>query len=448
VNLAQLTNLFAAKGVRKLYAKSLARNDNSKNQPYFGPDVATLNAFPSTQIFAENTKEGPSFKALLDFGWLLEDGRVCPAPHAKIILYSQYPEVRFSGFLRGCENPPSELMMSRDRAEKATEEIRRKLIGRVLFLGVSENRKVIGHLAAGDSEVVAEFNAGQFKSAFQVFKELPVGTQNTDDDSERILLSELRRIHHLGWINSKQLGADRQIAPCNAPQCGGYTLEAELGIAKNSSAEPDFHGWEVKQHAVSNFAKPASGRPITLMTPEPTGGFYQEQGVEAFLRKFGYKDRNGIPDRLNFGGKYCVGKPCALTEMATQLVGYDASRREITDANGAIVLLSSSGEIAAKWDFSGILAHWSRKHTQAVYVPSKRRIEPDRQYCYGNRVRLAKGTDSLKLLSAIACGTVYYDPGIKLENASTAPEVKRRSQFRIPSKHLSLVYGSMREVEV
>ena len=448
MNLEQLINLFAEKGTRKLYAKTLAENDNSKNQLYFGPDVETLHAFPSTQVFAENTKNGPSFKALLNFGWLLDDGRVCPAPHAKIILYSQYPEVRFSGFLRGCESPPSDLMMDRQRAARATEQMSRKLVGRVLFLGVTEDRKVVGYLAAGDSAVVAEFNAREFVTAFQVFKEIPIRSQMTDADSERLLISELHRIHHLGWINSKQLGADRQIGPCNAPQCGGYTLEAELGIPKNSAAEPDFHRWEVKQHAVSNFERPASGRPITLMTPEPTGGFYQEQGVEAFLRKFGYPDRNGVPDRLNFGGVYRIGTPCALTSMVTQLVGYDAASREITDANGAIVLLSNSGEVAARWDFSGLLAHWSRKHMQAVYVPSKRRTEPSRQYCYGNQVRLARGTDSLKLLSAIADGTVYYDPGIKLENASTDPDVKRRSQFRIPSKKLSAIYGSVTAVEV
>jgi hypothetical protein len=48
-------------------------------------------------------------------------------------------------------------------------------------------------------------------------------------------------------------------------------------------AEPDFLGWEVK-HAVTSFARPDSGAAITLMTPEPTGRSYKEQGVEAFVR--------------------------------------------------------------------------------------------------------------------------------------------------------------------
>jgi hypothetical protein len=28
--------------------------------------------------------------------------------------------------------------------------------------------------------------------------------------------------------------------------CGGYTLEAELGATPNGYSEPDFMGWEIK----------------------------------------------------------------------------------------------------------------------------------------------------------------------------------------------------------
>ena len=45
--------------------------------------------------------------------------------------------------------------------------------------------------------------------------------------------------------------------------CGGFTLEAELRIAKNSSGEPDFFGWEVKQFGVSKISS-ASNPPNPL----------------------------------------------------------------------------------------------------------------------------------------------------------------------------------------
>ncbi len=45
-------------------------------------------------------------------------------------------------------------------------------------------------------------------------------------------------------------------------------------------------------------------------------------------------------------------------------------------------------------------------------------------------------------------GQVYYDPGIKLEGASTAtPRAKKRSQFRVSSKDLGALYATSRVVD-
>lgn len=259
----------------------------------------------------------------------------------------------------------------------------------------------------------------------------------------------MHRVHAVGWIDSKQLDSDGQLKPCTAPHCGGFTLEAELGIPKNSDAEPDFLGWEVKQYAVEDFERIESAKPITMMTPEPDGGFYKDADVEAFIRKFGYADKNGKPDRLNFGGRHVVGQRCPPTGLTMQLAGYDATKGRITDANGQIALVSDTGEVAASWSFQKILEHWSHKHAKAVYVPSQRRREPKWQYAYGHKVRLARRTDSLRLLRAFASGAVYYDPGIKLENASTAQaKSKKRSQFRVASKNIASLYEAVETVEV
>ncbi len=124
-----------------------------------------------------------------------------------------------------------------------------------------------------DSEIAAEYNSLNFTVRTGVFTEVSLPTVPDEAECRERLMSELRRIHHLGWIDSKQLDSGRNISPCHAPQCGGFTLEAEFGIPKNSRSEPDFLGWEIKQHKVSSFARPFSGGAITLMTPEPTGVF-------------------------------------------------------------------------------------------------------------------------------------------------------------------------------
>lgn len=186
-----------------------------------------------------------------------------------------------------------------------------------------------------------------------------------------------------------------------------------------------------------------------MMTPEPDGGFYKDADVAAFIRKFGYADKNDRPDRLNFGGRHVVGVRCPPTGLTMRLAGFDTATGKITDANGAIALVSDAGEVAASWSFLKILEHWSHKHAKAVYVPSQRRTEPNWQYAYGHKVRLAQRTDSLRLLRAFASGAVYYDPGIKLENASTAQaKSKKRSQFRVASKNIAALYETVETVEV
>ena len=58
-------------------------------------------------------------------------------------------------------------------------------------------------------------------------------------------------------------------------------LLTRLGtVSALSRIEPDFLGWEVKQFAVEDFERIESAKPITVMTPEPDGGFYKDADVE------------------------------------------------------------------------------------------------------------------------------------------------------------------------
>lgn len=435
MNISHLKAMYVRAGANKLYAKPLAENDNSKNQVYFGPGFHALNLFPSEDIVPDKSVKNPIFKAKLHFGWFLPDGRIAHAPGAQLILYPQYPEVRFSGFLRSCQAAPSGLMAS--RAE-----------GRILFLGVTPDRDVIGYVVGADSEIAAEFNRLKARVTTGVFVEIGLPAIPCENESRQKLLEELGRIRRLGWIDSKQLDSSGQITPCRAQQCGGFTLEAEMGIPKNSSAEPDYLGWEIKQHAATSISRLSYAGRITLMTPEPTGGFYKNRGVVEFVRKYGYPDKCGRPDRLNFGGIHCVGRRQSTTGLTMKIIGYDETAGIITDVDGEIVLVGDDGEVAASWSFCGLLAHWSRKHMRAAYVPSVVRKIPRWQYSYGSHVRLAQGTDSVRFLAAFSAGAVYYDPGIKLEHVSTAPKEKRRSQFRVALKSIDALYEKVEVVKV
>jgi len=198
-------------------------------------------------------------------------------------------------------------------------------------------------------------------------------------------------------------------------------------------------GWEIKQFGVTNFEKINSAI-ITLMTPEPTDGIYKTEGAEYFIRKYGYADKTGRENRMNFGGIHKAGFRHQLTNIEMQLIGFDSESGKIRNTNGRIALVDNKNIEAASWSFSSMLLHWNRKHNQACYVPSLSDTAGERKYKYGNKIILGTGTDFQLFLRQMAVGNIYYDPGIKMENVSTKPKIKKRSQFRIKSQHLGSLY--------
>lgn len=428
MNLSNLVERFASLGCKRIFVKELAPNDNSKNQVYLGGSFDVLNIFPIGEITADESGDWKRsrFKAKLEFYWIHPNGDLVHAPNGQLILYPKYPEVRFSGFLSGSTGAPNELMTER-------------LAGRLLFLTNDEKGKVLGHVVHPENEIASEFRSLIGLEIQGVFKILPTRIRFDTNNSKAELLRVLSEIHAKGWIASRRLGKEGVSFTCESPNCGGYTLEAELGITPNGYAEPDFLGWEVKQYGVSNFSH-VSKKPITLMTPEPNGGYYTSDGLEAFVRKFGYVDKRGRPNRMNFGGIHKADHLTASTQLKLVVDGFDRALGKITNVNGSIVLLSAQDEVAASWSFTSLLKHWNLKHARAVYVPSMVITHNGRYYHYGNRVLLGTGTDFTLFLAKLAAGEIYYDPGIKLENMDTTSTNKRRSQFRIKASGLEGLY--------
>lgn len=426
-----------ANGVSQLLVKELSPNDNSKNQPYMGNNLETISILPAGDWRVERSdSRAGTMKAALSFGWLQEYGGVELAPCAQLIIYPKYPEVRMSGLLKGSRNAPSAIINTRAP-------------GRLLFLGITDDRRIIAWASGPETALARAYHNLKGLEPVGLFLKVPLRREQEGRTPREILLATLASIHEKNWIHSYALRADGSHTPCQTAQCVGYTLEAELGVARNGRAEPDFLGWEVKASQVDDYHRVPPSKVMTLMTPEPTGGHYRIKGVESFIRTFGYADKKGREDRLNFGGIFREGQHHGGTDLTLRLFGYDASTEEITNAEGCLALVQGEDTIAASWSFTTLAGLWNRKHAQAVYVPAERRDTPNLGYRYGNTVRVGEGTDFLRFLNAVACGAVYYDPGIKLENASGArPEIKRRSQFRIKSGDLPSLYRSMYSVTV
>ncbi len=433
LSLAQLIGLMKARGAIRLYAKRLAPNDNSKNQIYLGGDFSALNIIPHESVYTDADEVAGSkrdrAKAKINFYWVDDDGRYV-APYAGLILYPKYPEVRMSGFLKGCAKAPSKIMTSRGE-------------GRTLIMGMTGAGDVLGYALEADDPISVELSSYALTPS-GLFLEIPADG-DFSLNAKASLLRELKRIYALNWIASQKL-AGGVYTPYAARNGGGYTLEAMLGIPANSKAEPDYMGWEVKQYGVADFVNFAPKSPITLITPEPQ---YTENSATDFVHKFGYPDKSGKPDRINFGGIYANGKaPHRDTGLQISLEGYDPEAEKITDIDGGVLLSNSVGEVAARWSFPALLDHWNRKHAKAAYVPSLFQTPPP-EYAYGPKVLLCEQTDFMLFLKAFASGTVYYDPALKLEDASNPKSsAKPRSQFRVRHRDITQMYHSHEIVDL
>lgn len=373
------------------------------------------------------------FKADVQFYWVSTEGKLHEAPHAQLIFYPKYPEVRLSGLSKGAAFAPTHLLPTRHE-------------GRILFLGLTGDGRMLGHAIGADNPIADVLRGISIDVPETVFEELTLS--DADDDRTR-LFTELRRVVSMGWIRGQRLDGNGKLKFYKAQNGGGYTLEAMLGITPNGYNEPDLYGWEIKQHAVTSLDQPLSGGAITLMTPEPTGGVYREPGFEQFMQTYGYPDVKGRPGRINFGGIHRFGSRTSRTGLVLELRGFDLDRGRIEDVNGGILLTDRMGEIAAMWDFGKLIEKWKRKHSKAVYIPSISRDSEYREYRYGQVVETGEGTDFALFLRAVGSGAIYYDPGIKMITDERGKiEYKKRSQFRIRPRGLHVLYDDFREVDI
>lgn len=229
--LDQLRTLFRDQGVRTAYVKHLSlRQDNSKNQIYLGGGLdGVTNLFPSriearsASVSTGKRKSSagqPKLEAQVDFAWLTHDGIRHDAPNTRIIDYFQYPEVRLSGFLKGCDAAPRSL--DRDRQAEYGQ--------RILVMGTALDGKVLGVvLTERDDPLVASFPELPLLSGKKgVLRVLSIDAEAGIPPSE-LLHREISAIVRGGWYTSR-INKGGKIVPFRGAQGGGYTLEDRKSV--------------------------------------------------------------------------------------------------------------------------------------------------------------------------------------------------------------------------
>jgi len=423
-----LTSCMLRLGASTIYCKTLAENDNTKQQIYLGNSFDILKLLKFGSIRTEPGGKRPNFKASVPLFWIDGDGNTEAALGAQLILYPDYPEVRLSGFLRNCTLAPSAHLQP---IPKEHRKFNNGVDGRILFFGVSQD-KVFVYLAPSGTALSNQTiqTLSQPIAGGSVLRIVVSSTVSSRD----ILLAKLREIQSKndeGWHTSMRLNKTGTPISYTASNGGGYTLEALFGIIPNGLSAPDFMGWELKAY---------SGSRITLMTPEPNSGFYGENGVGVFLRRYG-RHLNG--DIIYFTGSHKVNIISTTSGHTLIIHGFDPKTEKITDVCGGIRLTDEQGIISAEWTFGGLIEQWGRKHAAAAYIHYEKSSTTPPNYRYGHKkpIFLGEGTNFKLFLSALASGNIIYDPASKMLNASEKKSTtKARNQFRMNVKDLHRLY--------
>lgn len=414
----QLCSCLKQYGASWMIFKELSENDNSKNQVYLGGSYEVLQEIPHGEITTFSDCKRPNMKAKLDFWWVSDNGSAANAPGAQLILYPKYPEVRLSGFLKSCPTAPSAHFQVINREDRTGDKD-----GRVLVMAPVGER-IYAYLAPRGS-AIATYLIGQPHDG--LFGQVSIGKV----DSKTELISNLKHQYATNPHELVRMYTDGIIRPYTARNAAGYTLEASFGIIPNGSPEPDFKGWELKCY---------SGSSVTLMTPEPDGGLYEELGTRDFVEQYGHVAETG---GMYFTGPYRVSENTSFGRPRKLVVeGYNAETGKIEDVDGALVLLQDEETELATWSFSHLLGHWGRKHNKACYVRYKK---DDGLINYLPDVFLGEGTSPIFLLRAILANVVIYDPGSRINEEG---KLKARSQFRIRANDLAMMYNHSEHVDI
>ena len=450
-DIQQVHDLLTRAGAESIWVKRLVANNNSKQQIFLGNDPSDLAFLPLGTPWYRTPKSqkkkagSPLIRIPVPWRWVTPDGEF-DAPNANMCFYPQYPEVRFSGFLQGCKEGPSELM---GESKRGHEE------GRCLFFGTVKNTdEGMGHVVA--LVVGAPSPAARYVMDMPTFKKghiCPVVFQGQRKPGEFSILEKAL----LGVIGKKiipwRLRNDGSIdKPYIAPNAPGLTLEAELGVGENAIPGPDFDIWELKAIKQSSLERRSNHR-VTLFTPQPDTGWITGQSQADFVLRYGHisgTDENGNPNEYYFTSGD-INRPSENKDGAKlnlQLVGFTDAKN--FDPNGMIALYDKqTGELAAGWSYLKLLEHWQRKHNRAAYVPYLREKNDGKTTVeFGPLVTLGISTSFGLFLQAFQDGKVIYDPGdkITLKDGKWTPH--SRSQFRINLNDISAIYQEVREVNL
>jgi len=456
-SVARIKSLLDSFGVDKMLLKVLPPNANDKNQVYFLRSLVGLHAtfdmtiserVASTSLTKAHSKPGDNIPEATfnNFKWVDTNRNLIRAKNVKAIVYTQYPEVRLSGFITDQNTMPSSLSVTYTKNHPEAK--------RLLVLGHTPGGGCLAFMFVGFDETLEQEIAKLpgFEGS-RVCKALNIHQRYSGRLFDQ-LRADVMGHHHSGF----RLNVKGERIPFEGTQVCGYTLEGLLGIVPNSSKDGDLYGIELKAHTMPK---------ITLFTTEPDFGLYVDN-FEQMIRTYGYESSKG---EWRLTGIHRANVPCTKSGLTLRVREYRAVEPEnaksdwIRNECGArisfpydpstsltskmnaveVVLVDNAGVVAAGWSLERLMNNWGAKHNEVVYISAEKSrntntADYDKGFTYqvlfSPEIIWCRRTSAELLLKALSGGVIYLDPGHKFV-ANDRSKNKRRCQWRINDIHSS-----------
>lgn len=452
--LSEIENTLRAHGADRAVLKMLPKNANDKNQVYWANSFSSLyNNFDltlsergaSTSLTKDRSTPGTCIPEAVfnDFSWVKRSGVRVKAKNVKVIVYTQYPEARLSGFLTVENTMPQSLAIEFTKKNPKSN--------RLLVLARLPGGSCLAFVYLGvENDLEAEVRNLPGLEGSKVCKLL-----NLNLGLSEKLFTQLAKVVS-GPLKGCRLDRYGNTLPFSGTQVCGYTLEHALGIVPNSDKDGDLYGIELKTHTQVK---------VTLFTPEPDFGLYVE-GFEKFMRKYGYEnDGEDGAKEWRLTGVHKAGKRSAKSGLTLQVREYHVAGLEnsksdwVREPDGSrtpfpydsatsltsklnaveVVLVDDHGFIAAGWSLERLMNNWGVKHNEVVYL-SASKFENDNEeefnagfeykVSFAPKVHWCRDTSAERLLDAIDKGVIFLDPAPKFVPNDPSKN-KRRAQWRV-----------------
>ncbi|MCE1054980.1 MvaI/BcnI family restriction endonuclease [Pseudomonas alloputida] len=450
-SLADIENLLRGFGVDKMLLKLLPKNANDKNQIYFLRSLMDLHAYfdmtvsersASSSLSKANSKPGDNIPEATfnNFHWVDTNKQLVRASNVKAIVYTQYPEVRLSGFSTDGGTMPTSLSVAFTQEHPEAK--------RLLVLGHMPGGGCLAFMFVDfDDDLERQISTLPGFKGSRVCKALQIPQNYIGRLFDRFKTDVMGRAH-----SGFRLNVMGERIPFDGTQVCGYTLEGLLGIVPNSGKDGDIYGIELKAHTTPK---------VTLFTTEPDFGLYVDN-FEKMIKTYGYE---ASPGEWRLTGIHRADIRCAKSGLTLQVREYkpvdpeDIKSDWVRDDSGArisfpydpttpltskmngveVVLTDKSGVVAAGWSLDRLMNHWGAKHNDVMYLPAKKSRNLNTQdfdngFTYqvefSSEFIWCRSTSVERLLKAIADGLIYLDPGHKFV-ANDRSKNKRRCQWRV-----------------